>query len=952
MLRQTKAVVSSQVIGQFPQLEVNSSNDQNQLFLNGAIAERTPYFIVRHDQKYSWVIDGGAVYGIQPPSGQETTLLALFPCNSPTENLRHSSKSIGTAEVTQVLPVLSKIKINGIEKLATDQTFKAVITSLPLPPLGVYIEGDEEGVGLARNAMQQMSPDKQPSLYVCEVEKKDSKDIRYRLLCRNNQYVIARPQDDRPLVAQIDGYNLENAQTVIKRLEHISRWNAIAELGSSGNSVIKEDDVKMELIFGDKDLLRSEQMRLEYKTAEDGTITLSTLQIKLTNNNSQKTLYCSLLNLTDLFAIEVMSMEAGYVRLSPGESYLSPSGKLILPDELWAQGITEYNNTIKLIVSTSEFDGRLLIQDKLDVPRMRNIQRGVARRDINKNTLNRLMNKVQTREWEEAEPEKYEDWLTKQVIITTIRPLNKTSVSKTESKDLGSGVKLQPHPSLKANTRLTTVFQASRNLGNIILPPILRENSQITQACQFTTSRGTDPGLSVLEFTDVENYKSVSKQDPLRLLVDIPLGKNEYILPIAYDGEFYLPLGRGKRIEEGVTEIKLERLPNPYSKDRSLQNSIWMCFVKVVRETLGRKSKDYHLRAVRVDENQTVTLLEDIPELVKKATKILLYVHGILGDTEDMVKSVQRDSIEEEETGKKRALYEFYDLVLTFDYENINTSISEIARILKQELEKVGLTANHGKNLHIVAHSMGGLVSRWFIEREGGKEVVQHLVMLGTPNAGSPWPTVQDLATLALGIGLNSLSSVAWPVKVLGCLVSAIEAVDVTLDQMKPNSDFLKDLAASLDPGIPYSVIAGNTSIIRAAMKKEGEHSIFTRLIQKLGTQVVEFPFNGQANDIAVTVDSIKEIPEGRQILLNQEVACDHLTYFVDNSEGLEALITALSLAGNAKHKEKLLKQEKIAPLREEAKSNEVTQNTENVRFVVKLNHGNQSVHKLTNPTR
>jgi hypothetical protein len=95
---------------------------------------------------------------------------------------------------------------------------------------------------------------------------------------------------------------------------------------------------------------------------------------------------------------------------------------------------------------------------------------------------------------------------------------------------------------------------------------------------------------------------------------------------------------------------------------------------------------------------------------------------------------------------------------------------------------------------------MGGLVSRWFIERESGNKTVQHLIMLGTPNAGSPWSTVQELATTC------------WPAAVLGGLVTALERVDVTLDQMRPGAKFLQLLAASPDPGIPYTLIAGNTS--------------------------------------------------------------------------------------------------------------------------------------------
>ena len=59
--------------------------------------------------------------------------------------------------------------------------------------------------------------------------------------------------------------------------------------------------------------------------------------------------------------------------------------------------------------------------------------------------------------------------------------------------------------------------------------------------------------------------------------------------------------------------------------------------------------------------------------------------------------------------------------------------------------------------------------------------------MLGTPNGGSPWPVVQDWATTALAVGLNELSKVAWPAAVLRGLVQAVEAVDVTLDQIRPN---------------------------------------------------------------------------------------------------------------------------------------------------------------------
>lgn len=128
------------------------------------------------------------------------------------------------------------------------------------------------------------------------------------------------------------------------------------------------------------------------------------------------------------------------------------------------------------------------------------------------------------------------------------------------------------------------------------------------------------------------------------------------------------------------------------------------------------------------------------------------------------------------------------------------------------------------------------------------------------------------------------MGTVAWPVKVLGSLLSAIETIDVALDQMQPESEFLKSLEASPDPGIPYTIIAGNTSIIPAAVTS-GQ---LERLMQKLVQRAVNLPFFGQANDIAVAVYSIKKVNLDRLPSAKiHEVACDHLN-LLQHSSGFE----------------------------------------------------------------
>src|SRR5205823_2041724 len=90
------------------------------------------------------------------------------------------------------------------------------------------------------------------------------------------------------------------------------------------------------------------------------------------------------------------------------------------------------------------------------------------------------------------------------------------------------------------------------------------------------------------------------------------------------------------------------------------------------------------------------------------------------------------------------------------------------------------------------------------------------LIMAGTPNAGWPWPAVEEWATFAIGAALNSLVTMAWSLPAFGALVrTANRQIAVSLREMDPNSDFLKNLSAARDPGVSYTLLAGNTSYLR-----------------------------------------------------------------------------------------------------------------------------------------
>jgi hypothetical protein len=235
-----------------------------------------------------------------------------------------------------------------------------------------------------------------------------------------------------------------------------------------------------------------------------------------------------------------------------------------------------------------------------------------------------------------------------------------------------------------------------------------------------------------------------------------------------------------------------------------------------------------------------------------------------------------------------------YDLVLVFDYETLNTPITETAEKLKAQLAEVGLGEGHGKEFHVIGHSMGGLVSRTFIEIMGGNKIVSHLIMAGTPNGGSPWISIKQWALFASTLLLNGIPGLGWGLSVLGYLFGAVKVVDdlaeYNTDAMAPKSPFLNQLAQTPDPGIPYYALAGSITMI----PDESDAKV-GKILDKIGigdpqfTALKKYLFKGE-NDIFVGVDSVNNIPSGRKAGVDSyKLPCNHFGFFVPDG-GLKKL--------------------------------------------------------------
>lgn len=76
-----------------------------------------------------------------------------------------------------------------------------------------------------------------------------------------------------------------------------------------------------------------------------------------------------------------------------------------------------------------------------------------------------------------------------------------------------------------------------------------------------------------------------------------------------------------------------------------------------------------------------------------------------------------------------------------WNYSPLLTDVAGGATDLGEHIERMCEQTGHDQ-VHVVGHSLGGLISRYYVQRLGGDRRVASLVTLGTPHAGSLWAHV------------------------------------------------------------------------------------------------------------------------------------------------------------------------------------------------------------------
>ena len=119
--------------------------------------------------------------------------------------------------------------------------------------------------------------------------------------------------------------------------------------------------------------------------------------------------------------------------------------------------------------------------------------------------------------------------------------------------------------------------------------------------------------------------------------------------------------------------------------------------------------------------------------------------------------------------------------VCSWNYSPLLRSVESAAEALGRHVERICQETGH-ERVHVVGHSLGGLVARYLVQRLGGDARVDSLVTLGTPHGGSRWAHVLPTPLVRqLRPGSPLFQELATPAP--GCR-TRVTAVYSDLDQM------------------------------------------------------------------------------------------------------------------------------------------------------------------------
>lgn len=879
---------------QNPIAVADKENALDQSWLGLQAVPYVPTYPVRY-KNGQWVLEGGGkITGLVASGKQAKTLLRITD-----QGIAHE---VEVSEVFSDYSVLNTKQMNFADKASP---YEAIVTQLAAPKLVIGIAESLRDQPSLFNALSATYTKEPPLFYQIDFDQEQAQHeylIRYTT---DGKYVLTRSTGLIPLFKRE-----QDALSFLRNVDSVAKWVGAAQLKNANAKFSEKDFVftlqKIEGIDWRHENLQDQEAQLVSKGALPDEMVISyvkgykpafRLSIEIAETSALNECQLGGLYLQSDFMIRDRMIEVDKSRLVRNggainvgyynkEDVFKTTIPLSLNEEYSDYNINEITAVLKIFVSDQPINNSLekYRQDKLELDKNKgnNVMRNID--DDNDNLGERT------------------NWTVFTLKIRLIGP-NKTHAIQEGENPFSAFSLIAPigfqarafaatGDDLLAKQKQLQSLRGTDDLAKVVAPPANLFDQVKVADNPFPTGLNSisNNGVQAMELEPIGNeveLPKLSKQHPLVLCPNEELNSGDdqeqaFILPLGYDEDLDLYYPIGFTDEKG--EVIITHLPDPTSGSlqadepitRDAKQTVKFYFKKVLGGGKSVNELKLHWRDEGSEVWQSLTDVGQINlklQQVELKEKIVLAIHGITGDSAWLLQGLKKIA----ETDEK------INYLLSYDYESIATPIEQTAEIFLKQLEDAGFGKEHQHQLTVAAHSMGGLVTRVILEIKKKAGFIQHLIMVGTPNAGSE--VAQMIPGLATAIAATFQLPGIKAKLALSALFHVLSYVganpEETLKELKPGSAILKQLKQTekLSQGLKYSLIAGNVGL--HLNNPDSKSSLKGRLFTLLDKLASEKVFNDYDHDLVVTVDSVATVPEFKKSDAIQ-VDSHHIGYFDD----------------------------------------------------------------------
>ncbi len=252
----------------------------------------------------------------------------------------------------------------------------------------------------------------------------------------------------------------------------------------------------------------------------------------------------------------------------------------------------------------------------------------------------------------------------------------------------------------------------------------------------------------------------------LRPWVTVTSMREESVPPVAGDDDSALP--RGERLRRAGRKAR-KALLSPTGIKGTAVEAAWVT-AHVAMYPLG-------LIQGHTTDERDIRNLDELPPVqrglvigdVEAAGTPIILVHGIIDN--HTVFALLRRGLARRGFGR----------VISLNYSPLTDDIRRVAKRLSTLIERVCRETGY-ERVHVVGHSMGGLIARYYVQRLGGDQRVHTLITLGSPHEGTmPAMLVPHSVVKQLRPESDVVTELAEPAE--GCQTRMV-AIWSDLDQM------------------------------------------------------------------------------------------------------------------------------------------------------------------------